>query len=116
MAQRLLRRHLERAHDAEHDRHAEQHLAADPMRHRAQISASGDARLHRHAHGDDAGAVEAVDDVARDEHEHERGQELEQADEAEVPGAVVRSYICQPSATSSIWLAVVPGGASSRGA
>ena len=67
----------------------EKHLAADrraPID--AQISAVEMTRLRRHADGDDAGAMEPVDHLAGDQHQRERRQELEQADQAEIPGAV----------------------------
>jgi hypothetical protein len=62
----------------------------------------------RQAQGQDARAVVAVDQVAGRQGQQQGRRKLQQAHQAQVPGRAVSSYICQPTATISIWLAATP--------
>ena len=72
--QRLLRRHLEGAHGAQHHRHRQQQPAAGE----AAVAARPQQQRHRHlrrqAQRDDAGAVVAVDHVAGQQRQRQRRQ------------------------------------------
>ena len=84
---RLLGRKLEGLGGAQGDRQAQQHVPVDAFELRCDRQRHGDRKLQRHAHRDDATAMQTVGHVPGPQREQQRGCELAQPDEAEIPRA-----------------------------
>ena len=78
-----------------------------PCLHREQQH-QRDRALHREAGRHDAAAMQPVDHMAGEQRQQQRRHELVETDQPRSQALPVRSYMCQPIATSSIWLAAVP--------
>ncbi len=82
----LLCWHLKRLDRAQQHRDHEQQLAARPMPVAARCERSSEGDLRDHAERRDARTVKSIDDMAGDQHQQQRRQELQQADQAQIPG------------------------------
>jgi hypothetical protein len=85
--QRLLRGHLEALGHAEHEAQGQDEVARGPAFMAGQHQHQGAHGLHHQRQRHHAAAVVAVGHVAGHQRERERGQELVQAHQAQVPGA-----------------------------
>jgi len=85
--QRLLCRLLEGAGDAENDGYAEEQPARGEIAGNRRQQQQRHERLGDHAGGEYLAAMQTVDDVAGRQCHRQGGNELEQSDQAEIPGA-----------------------------